>query len=149
MSKEDRTDRYLTIFGYIVSVSIGSSILCFGLLIYTFTFLYSPRAGMAGILTFILVNFFVIVFPSRPPILLQVSKKAFFAAVILMLPYFGSWVGKGRMSIERISENLSDSEFLAAYVLLFFFLFAVELIALTFLLPLRRPEKPSDDNYWL
>jgi hypothetical protein len=70
-------------------------------------------------------------------------------SIILLMLIDGIWIGLGEMTLDRFVDRWSEGQSLGYGIGAFLMFFCLEWMALLVLVPLRRPEKTSDDNYWL
>lgn len=150
MEAEDRESRLSRIGIFILRGLLG----LFALSIAAFFFLYALpitpySAKNYGWIGFLMLNALFLFLPINPPMLWKITARALLLSVILFILIDVIWIGLGGMTLDMFVRRWSGWQSLGDAIGAFLMLFFVQWMALLVLVPLRRPEKTSDENYWL
>jgi hypothetical protein len=150
MEADDRESRLSRIGFFILRGLIG----LFTLSIAGFFFLYALpikpySAKNYGLIGFLLLNALFLLLPINPPMLWKITARALLMSIILLILIDGIWIGLGEMTLDSFVDRWSEGQYLGYGIGAFLMFFCLEWMALLVLVPLRRPEKTSDENYWL
>jgi len=126
----------------------------FTLSIAAFFFLYALpitpySAKNYRLIGFLLLHALFLLLPINPPMLWKITARALLISIILFVFIDGIWIGLGKMTLDRLVDRWSEGQSLVYGIGAFLMIFFLEWMALLVLVPIRRPEKTSEENYWL
>jgi hypothetical protein len=147
---QDRESRLSRIGIFILRGLFGLFMLSIALFFVLYSLPITPNGVKNfGLVGFLIVNIFFCIFPIKPPFFWKIIVRSFLATVCLFVLIDGIWIGAGGKSFERFVEGWTESQSLGYSLGAFLMIFFLEFLALLVLVPLRRPEKTSDEKYWL
>jgi glucan phosphoethanolaminetransferase (alkaline phosphatase superfamily) len=150
MEAEDRESRLSRIGIFILRGLLGLFILTIQAFFVIQKLQYTPSfATSYGLIGFIMLNALILLLPICPPMLWKITARALLISIILFLLIDVIWIVSGRMTLDMFVRRWSEGQSLGYAIGAFLMMFFVQWMALLLLVPLRRPEKSSDENYWL